>query len=237
MITDGVLVPDAEDPHHVERVVRLASGAVTYEPPDGFPATPPPRRAKGDAVTLMSFAQPEQVGDPCLDLWAPVLRALPSARLVLMGPRWGQASVTTAVADGFRKRGIDPRRIIMSEATRGDLTTHLLSRADVVLDSTPESVSLGTLQALAMGVPVVTLPGRSVAGRHAAAHLTHADLPQGIATSPDDYVDRVERALRTPRFPVRLDCDAWVRDFTMALDTAFDEIAADSLADADEDAL
>lgn len=233
LIADGVLVPDAEDPHHVERVVRLASGAVTYEPSDDAATALPPRRAKADTVTLMSFARPEQVGDPCLDLWAPVLRALPSARLVLMGPRWGHPSVTTAVAEGFRKRGIDPRRLIMSEATHGDLTTHLLGRADVVLDSTPESVSLGTLQALAMGVPVVTLPGKSVAGRHAAAHLTHAKLPQGIARSPDDYVDRVERALRTPRFPVRMDCDAWVREFTLALETAFDEIVADSLPDDD----
>jgi predicted O-linked N-acetylglucosamine transferase (SPINDLY family) len=44
-----------------------------------------------------------------------------------------------------------------------------------------------------MGVPVVTLPGRSAAGRHAQTHLTAAGLGEFVAHDADDYVAIIRR--------------------------------------------
>lgn len=40
-----------------------------------------------------------------------------------------------------------------------------------------------------MGVPVVTLPGETFAGRHAETHLTNADMREWIAKDEQDYID------------------------------------------------
>jgi predicted O-linked N-acetylglucosamine transferase (SPINDLY family) len=41
-----------------------------------------------------------------------------------------------------------------------------------------------------MGVPVVTFGADRVYSRHSTSHLTHADLADFIADSPEDYVER-----------------------------------------------
>jgi protein O-GlcNAc transferase len=40
-----------------------------------------------------------------------------------------------------------------------------------------------------MGVPVVTLPGPTFAGRHSVTHLVNAGLPGMVAGNWDEYVD------------------------------------------------
>jgi protein O-GlcNAc transferase len=44
------------------------------------------------------------------------------------------------------------------------------------------------MQALGHGVPVVTLPGRFMRGRHSTAILMAADLPELIAGDVEEYI-------------------------------------------------
>ena len=61
---------------------------------------------------------------------------------------------------------------------------------DIALDPTPYSGGTTTCDALWMGVPVLTVPGPRPASRSAASILTTVGLPEWIASTPSDYVQR-----------------------------------------------
>jgi protein O-GlcNAc transferase len=62
------------------------------------------------------------------------------------------------------------------------------SLADVYLDSIGWSGCNSTFEALACNLPVVTLPGELMRGRHSSAILTMMGLTETIATTLDEYV-------------------------------------------------
>jgi predicted O-linked N-acetylglucosamine transferase (SPINDLY family) len=80
-----------------------------------------------------------------------------------------------------------------------------LRSSDIFLDSIGWSGCNTTLLALEHGVPVVTLPGRFMRGRHSSAILTAAGITDTIAKDTDDYV----------RIAVRLGRDvAWRQELS-----------------------
>ena len=61
--------------------------------------------------------------------------------------------------------------------------------SDVVLDTWPFGAGNTNYQTFAMGVPVVTLPGRWIRGRGTLAHYKHMGISDCIADSPDAFVE------------------------------------------------
>src|SRR6185503_2427844 len=59
---------------------------------------------------------------------------------------------------------------------------------DLMLDTFPQSGGITTLDALLMGVPVVTLLGQRVPGRVSASLLTTIGLEDLVARTPEEYV-------------------------------------------------
>jgi len=67
------------------------------------------------------------------------------------------------------------------------------SIADVFLDSIEWSGCNSTLEALACNLPVITLPGELMRGRHSSAILTMMGMTETIVSTVDEYVQLAVR--------------------------------------------
>jgi predicted O-linked N-acetylglucosamine transferase (SPINDLY family) len=117
-----------------------------------------------------------------------LLHALPQALLwQLSGGDQADAQLLAEAA----LRGIGADRILFMPPV--DMATHWqrLASADIALDTWPCNGHTTTSDALAAGVPVVTLKGDGFAGRVAASLLTAAGRRDLICETPQAYGDRV----------------------------------------------
>ncbi|MFM9001983.1 MAG: tetratricopeptide repeat protein, partial [Opitutia bacterium] len=194
---------------------------------------PPPALAAG-SVTFASFNNFCKIGDPTLDLWARILKATPGSRLLLLSKAGAHRRRTL---DRMDKNGISPDRVEFlhylpptPDVKQASLLARYL-KVDIALDTTPFNGMTTTLDALWMGVPVVSLvTGRSL-GRGAFSLLTNVGLAEFAVGDPEAYVAKavsaagdlgrlaeIRRSLR-PRMAASPLCD--VPAFTRDLESAY----------------
>lgn len=231
-LTDAIC--DPEDSSGPEAPWRLPAGIHCYALPEDPPAIAP---SPNEAPVFGSFNAWPKHSDPCLDLWAEILRAMPDARLVLKSRAFADPDTATATHARFERRGIAAARVDL-RARLDDPRAHLALYAaiDVALDPFPYNGVTTTCEALAMGVPVVTLAGTRPAGRAGMALLTRLGHPEWIATSPQGYVrialdlarDRAKRASLRAALRGELMASPLgdAKRFAAALDGAFHAIRA-----------
>jgi protein O-GlcNAc transferase len=63
-----------------------------------------------------------------------------------------------------------------------------MNQADIALDPFPYAGGRSTLEALWMGLPVITLPGATFGSRHSLSYLSTIGLDELVATDADHYV-------------------------------------------------
>ena len=179
--------PDSADLYH-ERLLRLPDGYVCYEPPPYAPDVVPLPALTARGVTFGCFNNLAKVTHEVVATWAAVLAAVPGSRLVLKAPQLDDPALPPQVRARLTSAGLDTDRILLRGASAH--RDHLASYAeiDIALDPFPYSGGLSTCEALWMGVPTITLPGRSFASRHTLSHQENAGLSGWAAASPDEYV-------------------------------------------------
>jgi predicted O-linked N-acetylglucosamine transferase (SPINDLY family) len=139
-------------------------------------------------VTFGSFNNIAKVTPEVVTLWAEVARQVPGSRLLLVSPGLNSSTAQKRIRDAFAAAGADPAQLdIRGTLMRPDLLA-AYNTVDVALDPFPYSGGLTTLEALWMGVPVVTCPGATFASRHALSHLSNLGLTETVAQDHRDYV-------------------------------------------------
>ena len=160
-----------------------------WQPPDGLPACAEPPSLRRGAVTFGSFNNPAKLGDAVVALWSQVLHRVPGSRLLL---KWASLS-DPAFAETMRLRfgahGITPDRLQLRPASPHAEMLAEYGEVDVALDPFPFSGLQTTLEALCMGVPVVTLPWRRPVSRQTLAIVQALGMPELAADTPRAYVE------------------------------------------------
>jgi predicted O-linked N-acetylglucosamine transferase (SPINDLY family) len=188
ILGDRFVIPAGAESHYAERVLRLPDSYVCYDPPAAAPAVSPlPALGRG-YVTFGSFNNPTKLGPQVIAVWAEILKQVPRARLVLKYKWLEDPGVTIRLAAEFAGHGIDADRVSFLGGSPYDEFWRAYHDIDVALDTFPFNGGITTCDALWMGVPVVTCPGETFAGRHSLSHLSNVGLTETIAHSMEAYV-------------------------------------------------
>jgi predicted O-linked N-acetylglucosamine transferase (SPINDLY family) len=186
-IMDCYFAPPWADAWHSEALVRLPDAHVCYRPhrTDIEPSPAPPCLDNG-YVTFGSFNNFAKVGAATVALWARLLKAVPDSRLILKWRGLGLGGGEDWCHRRFAGHDIAPGRVILTDHSPDPYTPY--RELDLCLDPLFANGGTTTCDALWMGVPVVTLSGRTAFSRVGLCHLTNLGLPGLIAADADDYV-------------------------------------------------
>ncbi|MES2920553.1 MAG: tetratricopeptide repeat protein [Verrucomicrobiota bacterium] len=201
-ITDALADPPGlTDAQHSEQLIRLQGCAWCYGPDTEALLGPGPAADRGH-VTFGSFNNLAKVNERMLRVWARIIEAVPGSRLLLKS-----AGFLSMAARKRTREALISGTDISEERLdiRGPEDSHqahleLYREMDIALDTFPYHGTTTTCEALWMGVPVVTLAGRSHVSRVGVSLLTNAGLPELVAESEDEYIRiAVELAQNTER--------------------------------------
>jgi len=189
LITGDVAYRVGDERFFTEKVLTVPGTHFCYALPD-FAAEPGPIPSTGaDTVTFGSFNNAKKMNDEVVALWSRILRHSPHFRLLL---KWGAYTTDAALRQGvvemFRRGGVDSAQLVFEGYDTYDVVFARYNSVDVALDPFPFTGALTTCDALAMGVPVVTLNGDRLVSRQTQGILTAMGLSMFVAENPDDYV-------------------------------------------------
>jgi len=151
-----------------------------------------------DAVVIGAFVNPLKLSRRCLALWRSVLERVPNARLAF-------SPLDDALRNVFRRlmaaADIGPERVVFVP-TGADESYNQARYAlvDLVLDPMPYGGVNGTLEALDMHVPVVTLRGMRHGERTSYSILANLGVTDTVADSGREYVEIAVRLAEDMRF-------------------------------------
>jgi predicted O-linked N-acetylglucosamine transferase (SPINDLY family) len=187
LISDQIETPDGVDKYYVEKLIRMPNDYICYMPPKHTPKIDKIPYEKNGFITFGCFNNPNKINEPLLIRWAQILNAVPKSKLFLKSSQYGFDDYNQRIIKIMKKNNIDENRLIFEGASPHYKLLDSYNRVDIALDPWPYSGGLTTCEALLMGVPVITYPGPTFAGRHSATHLYNAGLPEFICSDWDEY--------------------------------------------------
>jgi predicted O-linked N-acetylglucosamine transferase (SPINDLY family) len=188
-IADPVGVNEA---YYTEKLIRLNNGFVCYQPLESAPDFAP--RPSTAGFRFGSFNNLAKISSQTIDAWAAVLHAVVDSTLYLKRRQLRNGNSKDHFIEAFAARGINKERLIFS-TSNAKIEQHLdeYNDIDIALDSAPYNGATTTLEALWMGVPVLTLSGNTHAGRVSASILHRLNLGSFVCTDIHTLAERAQQ--------------------------------------------
>jgi predicted O-linked N-acetylglucosamine transferase (SPINDLY family) len=197
VIADRYVMPPALLPYSSEQPIYLPD---CYQVSDRKREVgPTPTRAQcglpEDAFVYCAFNNNFKFTEDVFRAWMRVLHAVPGSVLWLLADNpWAQENMCRAA----EAAGVARERLIFAPRVAPPDYLARLQVADLFLDTFPYNGGTTASDVLWMGLPLLTLSGRSYISRMAGSLLTHVGLPDLITTSLAEYERMAVHLGRTP---------------------------------------
>ena len=187
IIADPTLIPPESQQYYSEKIVYL---------PNCYQVNDRKRAIADKQFTRQELGLPEagfvfacfnnnfKILPATFDAWVSIVNAVDGSVLWLLADN---PSAKKNLLQEAQTRGLDPKRLIFAD--RMPLPEHLARhrQVDLFLDTWPYNAHTTASDALWVGIPVLTLLGKSFASRVAASLLNAIGLPELITKTQEEY--------------------------------------------------
>ena len=189
LIADETVIPPENEIYYSEKVVRLPC----YQPNDRKRVVSPaqPTRAQVGlpqaAFVFCCLNGMQKTTARTFERWLKILERVPCGVLWLLasGPD-NDERLRKYAAD----RGIMPERIVFAEKLPNPAHLARYPLADLFLDNLPYGAHTTASDSMWMGVPILTLSGRTFASRVCASLVRAAGIGEMHCTTEQEYIER-----------------------------------------------
>jgi len=135
------------------------------------------------------FVNPWKYSAQCVQVWAQILKRCPNSQISIVRPEVASSAFIKNILDEFAFHGIDSTRLLLAN-NHGKGRSHLYcyKQVDVVLDTFPMTGGTSTADALAMGLPVISLFGINYHQKISLSFLDYCGIGFCAVNSIDEYI-------------------------------------------------
>lgn len=204
ILGDAVVTPEGCERLYTEQVLRLPGTVFCYAPEDDYPYPAHEAATAQRPLTFGSFNNVPKLTPRTLALWAKVLAAVPDSRLLLKAPSFSDEAAQQIFTERLQALGVDMARVeFRGPVGLSDMMAEYAD-VDIALDPVPYNGGTTSLQAMWMGVPVVTQMGAHFVSRMGASFMTAAGLSEWVAQDDEDYVAIAQKMAKDRQALVKL---------------------------------
>ena len=190
IVADAVVAPEGSEALFSEQVIRLPNTVFCYAPEENYPYPSFSDEHAKRPLTFASFNNVSKLTPRSLALWAQVLQAVPNSRLLLKAPSFKDEAAVKVFVQRFKQLGVALDRLeFRGPSSLSDMMAEYAD-VDIALDPAPYNGGTTSLQAMWMGVPVLTIEGGHFVSRMGASFMQAAGLSEWVAKDDADFVRR-----------------------------------------------
>ncbi len=193
LLGDNIVTPIASESLYSERIARFPGTVFCFAPETDYPYPRYDENWLQRPLTFGSFNNVPKLTPHTLSLWARILAVVPNSRLLLKAPSFSDSGAVKVFSDRLKNLGVNLSRVEF----RGPVgLTDMMAEygdVDIALDPVPYNGGTTSLQAMWMGVPLLTKMGNHFVSRMGASFMIAAGLPEWVAKNDDEYVAIAQR--------------------------------------------
>ncbi len=204
LVGDASVIDTAEETDYVERIHRLPGSYLAFDVLYTVPPVVPPPSLHSGCITFGCLGSQHKLTDPVLDAWGAILRAAPTARLLIRNATLEDASSRADLLARLQAQGIETARVTLEGWAEHYEFLRTYDRIDIALDTFPYNGGTTTSEALWQGVPVLAFTGDRWASRTSRSLLLAGGLAEWVMDNVAGYVQRGIALASDPATPARL---------------------------------
>lgn len=191
LIGDRIVSPPEHAHLYTEKIAQVEGAVFCWAPVDEYPL--PKARDDQAPIVFGSFNNALKLSPKTLALWSKVLLAVPKSKLLLKAPSFADQGVQDRYRSLLLNSGITPDRLEFRGPTELSVMMQEYGDIDIALDPLRYNGGTTSLQALWMGVPLVTMLGGNFASRMGASFLSALGKGSWIAEDEQSYIGIAQR--------------------------------------------
>ena len=191
LIADETLIPRSDQIYYAEKIAYVKD---SYQINDDqkklnkYKFSKKQLNIPEDHFVFNCFNQIHKIQPNIFNCWMRILKIIKNSILWLLVD---DKEIIDRIKKTAEQQGVDPNRIIFAHQMKHADHLSRIQIADLLLDTFPYGSHTTASDALAMGVPIVTIYGDTFASRVASSLLKAVNLPELITFNIKEYEDLI----------------------------------------------